>query len=331
MTMEDRLLINICRITAIAASCLLVAAAVSAAPPAKEDVCHAPPEDPLNTQYIQVGAKGGAVSAHLNHGDWLVTEEMCDAIPDNDCDGAPDPAADDADCVAQLGFGATCISGVCEPPAPDTPIGTITADILRGGIPPGSDRGVESQAGNLVADAQQWQTSANGAEIAFMNPGGVRSDLTFAQSGTEGDGVVTFGEAFTFQPFNNTLVTYQMTGAEIISALEEQCQPAFTSRPFLHLGVSSGFTYDLSKTIVAGQCTGITVSNVKLSGVNLNPLGAYIVTVNSFLADGGDNFDTFGMVTSPRIDGGIDLQALINYLGTFGPVAPPNTDRVNEL
>ena len=98
----------------------------------------------------------------------------------------------------------------------NTPVGTITADINRGGTPPGTDRGVESSAGNLVADAQLWATSSNFADVAFMNPGGVRSDLTFAQSGSEGDGVVTFGEAFTFQPFGNTLVTYEMTGAQII-------------------------------------------------------------------------------------------------------------------
>ena len=61
-----------------------------------------------------------------------------------------------------------------------TPVGTITADINRGGNPPGSDRGVESAAGNLVADAQLWSTSASGAQVAFMNPGGLRSDLTFA-------------------------------------------------------------------------------------------------------------------------------------------------------
>jgi 5'-nucleotidase len=213
----------------------------------------------------------------------------------------------------------------------NTPIGTITEDIVRGGDPTGSDRGVESPAGNLVADAQQWATSFNGAEVAFMNPGGVRSDLTFAQSGNEGDGVVTFGEAFTFQPFGNTLVTYQMTGAQIISVLEEQCQPAGSSRPFLHLGVSDGFTYDLATTIAAGECTAVTVSNVLVNGIPLDPAGTYIVTVNSFLADGGDNFVTFGEVTSPRLDGGNDLEALTNYLGTFGPVAPPSTDRVNEL
>ncbi len=215
--------------------------------------------------------------------------------------------------------------------AGDTPVGTITADINRGGTPPGTDRGVESPAGNLVADAQLWSTSASGAQVAFMNPGGVRSDLTFADSGGEGDGVVTFGEAFTFQPFGNTLVTYEMTGAQIVSVLEEQCQPPTASRPFLHLGVSNGFTYDLAKTIVAGVCTSVTVSNVQLNGVPLDPAATYNVTVNSFLADGGDNFTTLGTITTPRLDGGNDLNALTNYLGTFSPVAPPSTDRVNEL
>ncbi|MGB9345339.1 MAG: bifunctional metallophosphatase/5'-nucleotidase [Ilumatobacteraceae bacterium] len=213
----------------------------------------------------------------------------------------------------------------------NTPVGNITADITRGGDPTGSDRGVESAAGNLVADAQQWATSSNFADVAFMNPGGVRSDLTFAQSGDEGDGVVTFGEAFTFQPFGNTLVTFPMTGAQIVSVLEEQCQPLGSSRPFLHLGVSEGFTYDLASTIVDGDCTSVSVTNVQLNGVALNPAATYNVTVNNFLADGGDNFTTFATITAPRLDGGNDLQALINYLGTFSPVAPPSTDRVNEL
>ena len=122
-----------------------------------------------------------------------------------------------------------------------------------------------------------------------------------------------------------------MTGAQIIDVLEEQCQPSFASRPFLHLGVSEGFTYDLSKTIVAGTCTSVTISNVMLNGVSLDPAATYYATVNSFLSDGGDNFGTFDTITAPKLDGGIDLLALINYLGTFGPVAPPSTDRVNEL
>jgi 5'-nucleotidase len=216
----------------------------------------------------------------------------------------------------------------------NVPVGTITADINRGGDPTGSDRGVESPAGNLVADAQQWATSAAGAQIAFMNPGGVRSDLTFASSAAgEGDGVVTFGEAQTFQPFGNTLFTFPMTGDQIQSVLEEQCQPAGSSRPFLHLGVSEGFTYDLAFTVDGtGTCSSVSITNMQLNGVAIDPAGTYQVTANNFIADGGDNFTTFADIDpSLRLDGGNDLEALINYLGTFSPVDPPPTDRANEI
>lgn len=217
--------------------------------------------------------------------------------------------------------------------AGNTPIGTVAADIVRGGSPTGSDRGVESPAGNLVADAQLWATSAAGADVAFMNPGGLRSDLTYLQSSKgEGDGVVTFGEAFAFQPFGNQLVTFPMTGSQIVSVLEEQCQPLGSSRPFLHLGVSEGFTYDLATTIAAGNCTSVTISNVMINGAALDLGASYKVTVNNFLADGGDNFATFATIDpTTRVDGGNDLLALVNYVGTFSPVAPPSTDRVNEL
>ena len=211
-------------------------------------------------------------------------------------------------------------------------VGSITADITRGGDPTGSDRGVESAAGNLVADAQLWATSAAEADVAFMNPGGVRSDLTYAPSGDEAPGEVTFGEAQTFQPFNNTLVTFPMTGRQILEVLAEQCQPP-GGRPVLHLGVSEGFTYDLDITIADGDCVAISISNVMLDGVPLDSTATYNVTANSFLATGeGDNFTTFGQVAdSDKIDGGSDLLALVNYLGTFAPVEPPSTDRVNEL
>ena len=94
-------------------------------------------------------------------------------------------------------------------------------------------------------------------------------------------------------------------------------QPRRLVRPFLYLGVSEDFTYDLAKTIVAGDSTSVTVSNLQLNGVALNPAAAYNVTVNNFLADGGDNFITFGTLTASRLDGGNDLQALVNTLGRF--------------
>ena len=124
----------------------------------------------------------------------------------------------------------------------------------------------------------------------------------------------------------------------------EPCQPAGSSRPFLHLGVSKGFTYDLSKTFGLVDhdsnpatadvlsCTSVSIANVILDGFALDSGATYVVTANSFLADGGDNFVTFGTINPAlRLDGGNDLEALSNYLAAFSPVAPPGTDRVNQL
>lgn len=213
------------------------------------------------------------------------------------------------------------------------PVGEITETITRGGGLGVDNRGVESAAGNLVADAQLAATEGVGAQIALMNPGGVRSDLLYPESSAgEGDGVVTFGEAFTFQPFNNTLFTLPMTGAQIIAVLEEQCQPGDSSRPVLHLGVSEGFTYTLDITQQNGVCLDIEVTNVQLDGVDIDSAAEYLVTVNNFLADGGDNFDTFADVdVTDRIPGPQDIDALVDYFENESPIAPPPTDRVDEI
>jgi len=225
-------------------------------------------------------------------------------------------------------------------------VGSITADIKRAFTAGGAeDRGSESNLGNMIADAQLWGTQANGAEIAFMNPGGLRQDLAFAPSGSEAPGVVTYAEAFNVQPFSNVLMTFPMTGAQILGVLREQCQPIGVSRPFLHLGVSEGLTYTLAKTFtlvdhdnnpvtpLVNSCTAISVTNVQLDGDPLDPAATYTVTANQFLADGGDNFRTFRQVDpSLRVGGGIDLDTLNAYLGSdLSPIEPPGTTRVTEL
>ncbi|WP_052436298.1 bifunctional metallophosphatase/5'-nucleotidase [Georgenia sp. SUBG003] len=213
----------------------------------------------------------------------------------------------------------------------DREVGTIAADIARQYEAGGSDnRGAESDAYNMVADAQLWATRDNGAQIALMNPGGVRSDLLYASSARgEGDGVVTYREAFTMQPFGNLLSTIPMTGDQVRRVLEQQCQSRY-----LHLGVSEGFTYDVSRELDGRICTpgSIEVTNMRLGGVPIDTDATYMVTVNNFLADGGDSFTVFREIpASERIGAGEDLDALIAYLGAHPDLAPPGTDRVNEL
>jgi 5'-nucleotidase len=195
------------------------------------------------------------------------------------------------------------------------PLGSITADIKRAVTSTGAeDRGSESVLGDFVADVQLAGTrdpGRGGAQIALMNPGGLRADLLFAP-----DGVVTYSEAFSVQPFANDVVTKTYTGAQLKQALEEQWQPAGASRPKLHLGVSKGFAYTYLPDNPAGQrITGMT-----LNGQPLTPTGTYRVTVNSFLAAGGDNFFTLAQGTNVVTTGDNDLTMLTNYIGANSPV-----------
>ncbi|HTI34340.1 MAG TPA: bifunctional metallophosphatase/5'-nucleotidase [Miltoncostaea sp.] len=213
-------------------------------------------------------------------------------------------------------------------PIANRPVGSITAAITRS-----VTRDTESPLGDLIADAQLAATSAadaGGAKMAFMNPGGVRADLTFPSSTAgEGDGVVTYGESFTVQPFGNLLVSMTLTGARIEQMLEQQWTTQTDgSVRFLHLGVSKGFTYSWSASAPVGQ--KVDPASIELDGVTIDPAASYRVTVNSFLADGGDGFTVLRDGTD-RVGGGVDLDAFNAYLTANSPVTAPTPDRATRL
>ncbi|KAA0976028.1 bifunctional metallophosphatase/5'-nucleotidase [Paeniglutamicibacter gangotriensis] len=196
-------------------------------------------------------------------------------------------------------------------------IGAISADITRGGTN-GSDRGVESTLGNLVADMHLWATSnedfgGTPTQIAFMNPGGLRADLLF---GT--DGTVTYKDAASVQPFGNTLFTMDLTGAQIKAILEEQWQPEGSSRSKLHLGISEGFTY----TYDPDAARGAHITSMSYQGEPIAEETVFRIVTNSFLAAGGDNFFTFAQGTNVADSGQIDLVAGIEYFQSHTLVDP---------
>jgi len=125
------------------------------------------------------------------------------------------------------------------------PLAKIGSDFLRGsdGSGPGANRGTESTASNLIAESfRSWlatdiQPTGSTRYVGIMNPGGVRADLLYAASGSEGDGVLTSGEAYTVQPFGNEMAYTTLTGAELKALLSQQWQPG-SSRPVLTLGLS---------------------------------------------------------------------------------------------
>ncbi|MFJ2112974.1 MULTISPECIES: bifunctional metallophosphatase/5'-nucleotidase [unclassified Streptomyces] len=214
-------------------------------------------------------------------------------------------------------------------PIAGTPQGYISADINGRGATT-----LETPLGDLIADAQLAGTSAadkGGAQIAFMNSGGIRADLVHKASGAEGDGVVTYGEVFTVQPFTNMTNTITLTGAQLLAALQQQVSGSNEASPKI-LQVSKGFTYTLDMT-KTGAARVITDS-VRLNGEPIDPAKPYRVTMNEFLAGAGDGFPAFGQGTD-KLVGASDLDMFNAYLKAnstpTAPLAPPAADRITII
>jgi 5'-nucleotidase len=203
-------------------------------------------------------------------------------------------------------------------------VGSITADLNRVPSPAG-----EQPLGDVIADAQlaAASTPENGsAVIALMNPGGIRGDFTYASSPAgEGDGVVTYSEAFTVQPFTNYVDTMSLTGAQIEHILEQQFGNPDPSQNRI-LQVSSNLHYSWNPAGPVGD--KIDPASITINGTPIDLAATYRVAENSFLATGGDNFTGFtagtGLITGP-----VDLDALIAYFAAHSPVAPPPADRIS--
>ncbi|OYY93761.1 MAG: bifunctional metallophosphatase/5'-nucleotidase [Hydrogenophilales bacterium 28-61-23] len=221
-------------------------------------------------------------------------------------------------------------------PLANRPIGQISA-----AIPNINNAAGESSIGDVIADAQLEATAPaalGGAVIAVMNPGGIRNGaagFTYPTSAAgEGDGVVTYGEAFTIQPFGNSLTTKTLTGQQIYDLLEQQWSAI---QPYSRiLQVSAGFTYqhsfDTTAANFAAQKGGHYVcdGSVKLNGVAIDKAASYRVTMNSFLATGGDNFTIFNLGTN-QLGGALDLDAMTDYFVAHAPTAPGAQDRIVKV
>ncbi|MFI6089458.1 bifunctional metallophosphatase/5'-nucleotidase [Streptomyces sp. NPDC051218] len=210
-------------------------------------------------------------------------------------------------------------------PVANKPVGFISGDIPgRGATTP------EAPLGDLIADAQLAHGTSLDPEtdLALMNPGGIRSDLVHKASGSEGDGVVTYGEGFTVQPFSNTVNLVDLTGAQLITGLKQQVSGANEASPKI-LQISDGLTYTLDMT--KSGADRVVTDSIKLGGKAIDPAATYRVAMNSFLAGGGDGFAELGKGAKPLV-GSDDLKAFNDYLTANSsadkPIAPPKADRI---
>ena len=181
----------------------------------------------------------------------------------------------------------------------------------------------ESPLGDIVADAQlaATRTEANGAAvIAFTNPGGVRTDIA-----KKPDGAVSYADVFASQPFRNQLVTLTLSGAQIKDALEQQWLDP--NRPRF-LQVSKGFNYTWDAARPYGE--RVVADRMSLNGQRVEPAQAYRVTVNNYLAVGGDGFTVLKDGTGAQF-GVYDVDALDAYFKAASPIAPGQLDRIVRM
>jgi 5'-nucleotidase len=199
-------------------------------------------------------------------------------------------------------------------------VGRLRGAALREAAPSG-----ESVLGNLIADAHLAATSAarnGGAQIAFTNQTSVRADLIPAA-----DGSITFGQLFTAQPFGNNLVVKRFTGRQLRFLLEQQfASGSNTLESPIMLLPSRGLTYSYDLRRPAGQ----RILELRLNGQPIGDDAAYRVTMNSFLASGGDNFTMF-REGSDASGGALDIEALERYLAAGSPLDPPPANRITRL
>ncbi len=187
-------------------------------------------------------------------------------------------------------------------------VGSTSAAITRTGNAAG-----ESALGDVIGDAQLAATAAanvGGAVAALMNAGGIRADLDA--------GSATYGELFAVQPFGNSLVTMTLTGAQLDAVLEQQ----FTGANGI-LQISHSLTY--TRHAAAGP--NGRVSNLRINGLPVDPATSYRITVNNFLAEGGDGYTVLAQGTN-RLGGDVDLDALVKYFEARSPVAPGPQNRI---
>ena len=201
----------------------------------------------------------------------------------------------------------------------DLPIGRIAGPLNRQLTPAG-----ESTLGALISDAFLAGASRPSegiapAQIAFTNPGGVRADLSSTLS-------VSYGQLFSVMPFNNALVTMDLTGIQLLRLLEQQWEGRATRSLVLH--VSEGFSYSWDAARPAGQ--RVLPGSATLQGEPIRPDAMYRIATNSYLAEGGDGFSVLKQGKNVQT-GELDSVVLKLYFRAKGVVQVPTLGRITRL
>ncbi|CAA9476655.1 MAG: 5'-nucleotidase [uncultured Rubrobacteraceae bacterium] len=253
----------------------------------------------LVVQAFSLGTAFDAVNMKIDRSTKDVVSSAAEIVNTDNAGVAPDPAT------------AELVAGYKQKidPIANRVVATASEDVTRT-----ASRAGESELGDLIADAQR---DFAGAQFAFMNPGGIRADIAA--------GEVTYGELFAVQPFDNQVVSMELTGDQVYRLLEQQFPPNQSSRRILQV---SGLKYTYDESLPQGQrVTSLTQAD----GTPIDRATTYKVAVNSFIASGGDGFTVLKEGQNVQTIGS-DLDALEAYIddeATFGPPADAQTRITN--
>lgn len=241
----------------------------------------------------------------------------------------------DADITAAIGANPEVRNVVAAYKNAVSPLANQVVGRIAGALPNAADAAGEMPAGDLIADAQLQATqpaALGGAVMAFMNPGGVRNPGFVNAAGTYPYDL-TYGDAFTVQPFGNSLVTMTLSAQQLKNLLEQQFAGCNGQTVTRILQVSNGLQYRWSASgptcakvtdvaftptdvqSVPPVATGPT-EQIVVGGVVQNPTRTYRITVNNFMATGGDGFSVLTGGAAVR-GGAQDIDALVAYLAGF--------------
>ncbi|MFH5821784.1 bifunctional metallophosphatase/5'-nucleotidase [Georgenia sp. AZ-5] len=270
-------------------------------------------DDTRDIPVIQGGASGANLSRMTLTYD-PATDEVVTAAGENIAIGSQ-PADPEVQAIVDAALAEAAVLG-------QQPVGTVTGAFDRAtnnGTDTGANRGAESPLGNLLGEVAQATAASIGleADLGIINPGGIRADLD-----ANDDGAVTYQEAFDVQPFGNTVGTVDLTGAQVVTMLEQQFQPG-SSRPVLRLGLSDEIEYVYDPAAPQGE----HVTAVYVDGEPIDPAATYTVASNTFLLGGQDGFEVFTEGTHLTETGIVDAQGLIDHLAANPGLAPDHSQR----
>ena len=193
---------------------------------------------------------------------------------------------------------------------------------------PGSNRGIESSLGDLVADSLRetiLTPDGKSVDIGMINAGGLRADLVPNE-----DGTITYAQTYEVEPFSNELGYVTLKGSDLKDALEQQWKTDLNSqnsRPMLKLSLSSNVrsTYDPAKP------DGQRITSVTINGEPLKADGTYTVGSVNFLLDGGDSFEALTRGGATVTNGNLDRDVFNEYLAAHSPTKDRSADAASGL